>query len=103
MAAAILAPMPVSALQITGLFIGHVNNFLHTPWMEELSEKYAPWWWVGASDHFDHHRQLTTTYAAPTINFDRLIGLSSSLETAVVRLSAATFGSPIGRNSKKCE
>ena len=100
MAALVLRPIPLSALSVAGLFIGHVNNLLHTPWMEALPEKYAPWWWVGASDHFEHHRQLTTTYAAPTFNIDKLLSLSSTLEGAVVHISNSLFGRQFGHANK---
>ena len=84
-AAGILRPIPMVSLNIGALIIGHVNNLIHTPWLEEASVKAVPWFAVCTHDHFDHHRKLTTSYAAPTINVDRLLELSPALDKAAAR------------------
>lgn len=98
-AGAFLQPLSQEAFIFGALFIGHVNNFLHTPWMENLSQRHSPWWWVGASDHFEHHRQLTNNYAAPTFNIDRLLGLAPKLERAIDRACDSVLGAAIGQSS----
>eukprot|EP00966_Prymnesium_polylepis_P051693 1196877-Prymnesium_polylepis.1 len=51
-----------------------LNNILiHTPGLEALSRRVLPWWAVSTSDHIDHHRRLTTNYAAPTVSIDKLL------------------------------
>ena len=89
-----LNPMPMDTIAISALVIGHVNNLIHTPWMEELSEKVVPWFGVSTADHFAHHRELTANYAAPTINIDRLVELSPTVESAATRLFGSVFGKP---------
>ena len=79
-AGVILHPMPHGSIAYSGLIIGHINNLIHTPWMEEVSEKLVPWFGVSTANHFHHHRHLNTHYAAPTISVDRLL--------------AAVFGKP---------
>merc|ERR1712188_305043 len=51
-AGAILQPVPMDTIPISGLIIGHINNLIHTPWTEELSTKYVPWFGVSTADHF---------------------------------------------------
>ena len=98
-AAGILRPIPMVSLNIGALIIGHVNNLIHTPWLESLSHRLVPWIGVSTADHFDHHRKLTTNYAAPTINVDRLLKLAPPLERAASRLFAA-FDKPVACSSK---
>jgi len=56
------------------------NLLIHTPWIADLSARLVPWWGVSTADHLEHHKRLTTHYAAPTISIDRLL--------------AAVFGKP---------
>jgi len=51
-----------------------LNNLLiHTPFLCDLSARVVPWLGVSTADHIEHHRRLTTHYAAPTISIDRLL------------------------------
>jgi len=51
-----------------------LNNLLiHTPGLCDLSAKYVPWLGVSTADHLEHHRRLTSFYAAPTISVDRIL------------------------------
>jgi len=98
-AGVILQPLPLPTIAIAGLIIGHVNNLIHTPWVEDLSERLVPWFGVSTADHFAHHRKLTTNYAAPTLNIDALVRLSPTLEAAATRLFLAVFGKPVAVQS----
>lgn len=97
----ILQPMPYETLAISGLFIGHINNLIHTPWAEALSEKYVPWLGVSTADHFEHHRKLTNNYAAPTLNVDRLVGLVPTLEQSLASMFGRALGKPVGQAEAK--
>jgi hypothetical protein len=60
------------------LFVGvgiiSFNNLLiHTPSIADLSARLVPWWGVSTADHLEHHKRLTTHYAAPTVSIDRLL------------------------------
>lgn len=107
MAGSILQPVPVETIAIAGLAIGHVNNLIHYAPLERLSVRYVPWLGVSTADHFEHHRKLTSNYAAPTLNVDRLVCLSPALERAAARVFAAAFGKPVGAmeppSNSKCE
>jgi len=57
-----------------GVGIISLNNLLiHTPSIGELSARVVPWWGVSTADHLEHHKRLTTHWAAPTISIDRLL------------------------------
>jgi hypothetical protein len=96
MAGSILQPVPVETIAIAGLAIGHVNNLIHYAPLEGLSVRYVPWLGVSTADHFEHHRKLTSNYAAPTLNVDRLVCLSPALERVAARVFGAAFGKPVG-------
>jgi hypothetical protein len=105
MAGSILQPVPVETIAIAGLAIGHVNNLIHYAPLERLSVRYVPWLGVSTADHFEHHRKLTSNYAAPTLNVDRLVCLSPALERVAARVFGAAFGKPVGvmESPSKCE
>jgi len=67
--------------------IGFANLLIHTPALEQVSER-LPAWLVGTHDHFAHHRALAKNYAAPTLNVDTIVRRSH----AVDRLLARVFG-----------
>ena len=48
------------------------NLLIHTPGLESISNILPPIF-VSTANHFDHHRKLTTNYAAPTISIDYLL------------------------------
>ncbi|EOD36603.1 hypothetical protein EMIHUDRAFT_226101 [Emiliania huxleyi CCMP1516] len=51
-----------------------LNNLLiHTPKLADASARLVPWLFVSTADHLEHHRRLTSHYAAPTISIDRLL------------------------------
>ncbi|GMH52268.1 hypothetical protein TL16_g01195 [Triparma laevis f. inornata] len=51
-----------------------LNNLLiHTPILADASANLVPWLFVSTADHLEHHRRLTSHYAAPTISIDRLL------------------------------
>ena len=99
MAGVVLQPMPFETISIAGLIIGHINNLIHTPWMEEVSRK-VPWFGVSTAEHFEHHRKLTTNYAAPTLNIDALIRLAPKVEQAADD-AFAVFGHQIGHADER--
>jgi sterol desaturase/sphingolipid hydroxylase (fatty acid hydroxylase superfamily) len=69
---ALLRPDRFSMFVAVGII--SLNNLLiHTPKLHDLSERLVPWWGVSTSDHIEHHRRLTTHYAAPTISIDKLL------------------------------
>jgi sterol desaturase/sphingolipid hydroxylase (fatty acid hydroxylase superfamily) len=77
-----------------------VNNILiHTPILSEPAEKYLPWVFVGTHDHLEHHSQLTTKYAAPTISIDRLLEYGS----AAMGVNKPHWPGPKPRAAKKAE
>jgi len=95
-AGVLLRPMPLGTIAASGLIIGHVNNLIHTPWMEDLSEKLVPWFGVSTAGHFHHHRQLDSHYAAPTLNIDELLHLSPKFDRAVADFFFGVFGKAVG-------
>ncbi len=54
-------------------WVSFTNLLIHTPSLEAAAEKLLPWCFVGTHDHLEHHKRLTTKYAAPTFCVDRLI------------------------------
>ena len=64
-----------------------LNNLLiHTPKLADASAAYLPSLFVSTADHLEHHKRLTTHYAAPTISVDRIL--------------AACFGKPESWNKQ---
>lgn len=53
--------------------ISVLNLLIHTPRLAAFSERYLPWFLVGTHDHLEHHKRLTTLYAAPTLCVDRIV------------------------------
>ena len=65
-------PPPRRLSLFVGVGIVSVNNLLiHAPILDDLSAALVPWWAVSTSDHLEHHKRLTTHWAAPTISIDR--------------------------------
>lgn len=62
-----------SALREATAFLQVMNVLVHTPWLEPITERGAPWWLVGAHVHGAHHRRLTRHFASPTINWDAIV------------------------------
>jgi len=48
------------------------NLLIHTPRLEKLSERLWPVF-VSTHGHIEHHKRLTTNYAAPTLNWDWIV------------------------------
>jgi sterol desaturase/sphingolipid hydroxylase (fatty acid hydroxylase superfamily) len=72
--AALLRPDRCSLFIAVGIV--SLNNLLiHTPGLCDLSAKYVPWLGVSTADHLEHHKRLTSFYAAPTISIDKLLML----------------------------
>jgi sterol desaturase/sphingolipid hydroxylase (fatty acid hydroxylase superfamily) len=65
-------PDPLS-LQASVAIVSFTNLLIHTPMLDELSDKYVPEWLVSTHDHLVHHRKLNTKYAAPTFNIDYFV------------------------------
>jgi len=64
-----------------------LNNLLiHTPALAKPS-RWLPSIFVSTADHLDHHRRLTTNYAAPTISIDRIL--------------ATIFGEPNNKHAQR--
>lgn len=83
---------------------GLINLLLHTPWLEDLAERYVPSWFVSTHDHFSHHRKLAMNYAAPTFNIDVLVRGSARLDAALARLFGKAYTQPAGEGAeaKRC-
>ena len=81
----VLRPDRYSMFIAVGI-ISFNNLLVHTPFLADLSAKYVPWWGVSTADHLEHHKRLTTNYAAPTFSVDRLLALA--------------FGKPASWNAK---
>lgn len=60
--------------------ISFCNILVHTPCIEDWSERNLPAWWVGTSDHCEHHRRITKNYAAPCLNLDYLLSASPKVK-----------------------
>jgi len=56
-------------LRLAVAIVSICNLLIHTPRLEALSEKLHPIF-VTTHGHIEHHRRLTTNYAAPTLNVD---------------------------------
>ena len=53
-----------------------LNNLLiHMPLLHDLSERVVPYLGVSTAMHLEHHKRLTTHFAAPTVSIDRLLAL----------------------------
>eukprot|EP00322_Chrysochromulina_rotalis_P004963 CAMPEP_0115850210 /NCGR_PEP_ID=MMETSP0287-20121206/11845_1 /TAXON_ID=412157 /ORGANISM="Chrysochromulina rotalis, Strain UIO044" /LENGTH=274 /DNA_ID=CAMNT_0003304197 /DNA_START=17 /DNA_END=841 /DNA_ORIENTATION=+ len=71
---AMLRPDHVSLFVAVGII--SLNNLLiHTPRLADMSAQIIPWLFVSTADHLEHHKRLTTHWAAPTISIDRLLAL----------------------------
>jgi len=70
--AALLRPDRWSLFVGVGI-ISFNNLLIHTPSIADLSARLVPWWGVSTADHLEHHKRLTTHYAAPTVSIDRLL------------------------------
>lgn len=46
------------------------NLLIHTPRLEQLSERLVWGPFVSTHDHIEHHKRLTTNYAAPVVKWD---------------------------------
>lgn len=60
------------ALFVAVAVVSMNNLLIHTPALEAMSRRLPPIF-VSTADHLDHHRRLTTHYAAPTISIDRIL------------------------------
>ena len=69
---ALLRPDRCSMFVAVGI-ISFNNLLIHTPALCDLSAKWVPWLGVSTADHLEHHKRLTSFYAAPTISIDRLL------------------------------
>ena len=82
--ASLLRPDRMSMFLAVGVV--SLNNLLiHTPKLADASASLVPWLFVSTADHLEHHRRLTSNYAAPTFSVDRLL--------------ACAFGKPAGWNA----
>ena len=99
--AALLCPDRMS--MFVAISIVSLNNLLvHTPKLADVSVRVVPWLFVSTADHLDHHKRLTTHYAAPTFSVDRI--LSSVAEQVKERTQKKTVGleaTPI-QNQRGC-
>jgi len=83
--AALLRPDRLSMFVAVGIV--SLNNLLiHTPKLADASAQLVPWLFVSTADHLEHHKRLTSHYAAPTISIDRLL--------------ACAFGKPASWNAE---
>jgi len=83
--AKLLLPDRLSMFVAVGIV--SLNNLLiHTPALADASARLVPWLFVSTADHLEHHKRLTSNYAAPTISVDRLL--------------ACVFGRPQSWNAK---
>ena len=74
LAVALIALLPSrSALREATAFLQVMNVIVHTPWLEPITERRVPWFFVGTHVHGAHHRKLTRHYASPTINWDAIV------------------------------
>jgi sterol desaturase/sphingolipid hydroxylase (fatty acid hydroxylase superfamily) len=64
-----------AAIAIISLF----NLLIHTPFIEDWSQRYVPEWLVSTHDHYEHHRKLNVHYAAPTFNLDYMVEKMNAL------------------------
>merc|ERR1719305_1273285 len=70
--AQLLRPDRVSMFVAVGVV--SLNNLLiHTPTLADASAKAVPWLFVSTADHLEHHKRLTSNYAAPTFSVDRML------------------------------
>jgi len=85
MGAQLLRPDRMSMFLAVGVI--SLNNLLiHTPKLADASARLVPWLFVSTADHLEHHKRLTSHYAAPTFSVDRLL--------------ACTFGRPASWNAE---
>jgi sterol desaturase/sphingolipid hydroxylase (fatty acid hydroxylase superfamily) len=86
---AYVAPIVVSCMMfpvhpsslIAATYILQVTHlFVHTPRLEDLSERWVPGFLVSTKNHQDHHRKLNKHYASPTINVDNILAWFTPLD-----------------------
>jgi len=83
--ASLLRPDRMSMFLAVGVV--SLNNLLiHTPKLADASAALVPWLFVSTADHLEHHKRLTSNYAAPTFSVDRLL--------------ACVFGKPASWNAE---
>lgn len=70
--AMILQPDRMSMFLAVGV-VSMNNLLIHTPLLADASAKLVPWLFVSTADHLEHHKRLTSHYAAPTLSVDRLL------------------------------
>lgn len=70
--AAVLKPDRCSLFIAVGI-ISFNNILIHTPCLADTSAHYLPWLFVSTADHLEHHKRLTSFYAAPTVSIDKLL------------------------------
>jgi sterol desaturase/sphingolipid hydroxylase (fatty acid hydroxylase superfamily) len=68
-----------TALAIAVWIVSFNNLLEHTEWLSPYAEKYLPACFVGTHEHTEHHRKLTTNYAAPTFNIDWFFAKAAQL------------------------
>ena len=71
------------SMAISVCIISLNNLLIHTPALADLSAELVPWFFVSTADHIEHHRRLTTNYAAPTISIDRLLAAVSETKATL--------------------
>lgn len=93
-----LGQIDATSLFAASSWISLTNLLIHTPGLEELSGRILPWWVVSTKDHIEHHRDLKSHYAAPTINLDKIIK-----EIAIIwkKFSNAAFNNNNKEQTKK--
>jgi sterol desaturase/sphingolipid hydroxylase (fatty acid hydroxylase superfamily) len=73
------------AFLAVSLFLAALNGIIHTPRLAALSARVTPWWWTSTHDHLEHHRSITTNFAAPALSVDRILARASGASPAARR------------------
>ena len=68
----LLRPDRMSMFFAVGI-VSLTNLLIHTPYLADASASLVPALFVSTADHLDHHKRLTTHYAAPTLSVDRVL------------------------------
>jgi sterol desaturase/sphingolipid hydroxylase (fatty acid hydroxylase superfamily) len=86
LAAIMIRPTEIE-LRISVYVVSFANLMIHTPAFSCMSKYLEAVYLVSEHLHSEHHRKLTTNYAAPILNIDRLVGVWTHEDNSSCRAS----------------
>jgi sterol desaturase/sphingolipid hydroxylase (fatty acid hydroxylase superfamily) len=97
---AILIRPDSTALHGAAAVVSLNNILIHTPPLARISAALLPAIFVGTDRHLEHHRKLSTNYAAPTVSVDFIVNYFPPVKHVVDGLFDALLGRPVAVQSQ---